>query len=342
MSRFVRTCLGIMSGLLIMITSMESRGLKNNLSIQDESIAFKCLLNIPMGISPTELKTYFSGCNGVKFTSNYIGEERISSNIDISDYEEQAIYNLIFTKYEENIDSLNDVSFSFFQGRLYSIDCYKYLDEKRSKEILSEYEKRFGVSKIKKNIRYFTDESEGLDHEFHVKSNIWVINGTSITFDPADVYEEVKFIIQNDSITKVVNEILNTNVEVQVARYSLRDPKMKQTIGEWQGDQGNLLQIPFCVGIGSIKLKGKGSDLTFTIVCENGVVVFEKKGIVLKGSTQILKKDEFPEPDLCASSEMDGATSNNYILTSTNYTLRVSKKGHILFSGNILREECQD
>ena len=49
MSMFVRTCLGIMSGLLMMLTSMESRGLKNNLSIQDESIAFKCLLNVPMG-----------------------------------------------------------------------------------------------------------------------------------------------------------------------------------------------------------------------------------------------------------------------------------------------------
>ena len=49
MSKFVRTCLGIKCGALIMITSMESRGLKNYLSIQDESIAFKCLLNIPMG-----------------------------------------------------------------------------------------------------------------------------------------------------------------------------------------------------------------------------------------------------------------------------------------------------
>lgn len=342
MSKFVRTCLGIMSGLLIMITPMESRGLKNNLSIQDESIAFKCLLNIPMGISPAELKTYFSGCSGVKFTSNYSGEEIISSNIDISGYDGEVIYDLILTKYKENTDSLSDVSFSFFQGKLYSIDCAKDLDKKRSKEILSEFERRFGASKIKKNTRSFTDESESLDHEFQVKSHIWVTSGTSITFDPADDYEEVKFIIQNDSLTKVVDEIKNTNVEVQVASYSLRDAKMKETIEEWQWDQGNLLQIPFCVGVGRIKLKGKGKDLTFTILCENGNVVFEKKGIVLKGSTQILKKDDFPEPDLCASSEVDGASSSNYILTSTNYTLRVSKKGHILFSGNILREECQD
>ena len=33
MSKFVRICLGIMCGTLIMITSMESRGLKNKLSI---------------------------------------------------------------------------------------------------------------------------------------------------------------------------------------------------------------------------------------------------------------------------------------------------------------------
>ena len=63
-------------------------------------------------------------------------------------------------------------------------------------------------------------------------------------------------------------------------------------------------------------------------------MVFEKKGIVLKGSTQILKKDEFP--NVCESYEVDGGE------TYTNYTLIVSKKGHTLFSGNILRKECQD
>lgn len=338
MSKFVRICLGIMCGTLIMITSMESRGLKNNLSIQDESIAFKCLLNIPMGISPAELKTYFSGCNGVTFTNYENGTESITSNIDISGYNGQVIYSIFVHSYKESNDSLEKVSFSFFQGKLHSITSYKYLDDVRSKEILSEYERKFGVSKVKKNKRYF------MDHPFSVKSNVWVINGKSIILDPADVLEGVQFIIQNDSLTKVVDQIRNSEVDAEVFTYSGYDPKEKQSISSWaySDDEGNYYGKPrirtYCEGVGNINLKGKTSGLRFTITCDDGTVVFEKNGINVKGKATILKKDQFPNK--CESKDYSNDPDNPTY--STHYKITISKLGHPLFEGNIFRDECND
>jgi hypothetical protein len=317
---------------------MESRGLKNYLSIQDESIAFKCLLNIPMGISPAELKTYFSGCNGVTFTNYENGTESITSNIDISEYAGQVIYNLSFTKYKEYIDSLNYTSFSFFQGKLHSVTSYKYLDDVRNKEILSEYERKFGSSKVKKNKRYF------MDHPFYVKSNVWVINGKSIILDPADVLEGVQFIIQNDSLTRVVDGITNSEVNVEVFTYSGSDPKEKQYISSWaySDDEGKYFRNPkittYCEGVGNINLKGKATGLTCTITCDDGTVVFEKSGINIKGKTTILKKDQFP--DKCESKDYSNDPNNP--TNSTHYILTISKMGHTLFKGDIFRDECMD
>ena len=336
MSMFVRTCLGIMSGLLMMLTSMESRGLKNNLSIQDESIAFKCLLNIPMGISPAELKTYLSECQGI--TMFDVSQKNITQSLDLSSFMNQVLYDIEIHTYSEGQDSLRQLIFSFFKGGLYSIEGIKYsedeMEEERTKDIVSQFQEQYGKPKLTTKTVYWQTE------KWKEKTPNWRIVNKTLSFDTYFSPPEGYFTLKNDSLFKIVNEIKNSEVYVEVFTYSGSDPKEKQSISSWAYNDGegssysNPKIITYCEGVGRIKLKGKGNDLTFTILCENGNVVFEKKGIVLKGSTQILKKDEFP--NVCESYEVDGGE------TYTNYTLIVSKKGHTLFSGNILRKECQD
>jgi hypothetical protein len=337
MSKFVRTCLGIMCGLLIMITSMESKGLKNNLSIQDESIAFKCLLNIPMGISPAELKTYLSECQGI--TMFDVSQKNITQSLDLSSFSNQVLYNLDINTYIEGQDSLSQLTFSFFKGGLFFIEGIKLFDdyetdEERTKHIVAQFEEHYGTP------RYTTKTIYWQTWKGKVKIPNWSIGNKTLSFDTYFSPPEGYFTLKNDSLFKIVNEIKNSEVHVEVFTYSGSDPKEKQSISSWAYNNGegssyiNPKIITYCEGVGRIKLKGKGKDLTFTILCDNGNVVFEKKGIVLKGSTQILKKDEFP--NVCESYEVDGGE------TYTNYTLIVSKKGHTLFSGNILRKECQD
>ena len=302
----------------------------------EDAIPFQCLLNIPMGSSPAEVKRHLSNCQSVKLYE--VNDQNMSQGLDLSSFMNQVLYDVVIQTYSEGQDSLQYLSFSFFKGGMYSIEGIKYFDaeteEEKTKDIASQFQEQFGNPKLMTKTVYWQTE------KWKKKTPNWRIVNKTLSFDTYFSPPEGYFTLKNDSLFKIVNEIKNSEVYVEVFTYSGSDPKEKQSISSWAYNDGegssysNPKIITYCEGVGRIKLKGKGNDLTFTILCENGNVVFEKKGIVLKGSTQILKKDEFP--NVCESYEVDGGE------TYTNYTLIVSKKGHILFSGNILREECQD
>lgn len=340
MSKFVRICLGIMSGLLIMITSMESRGLKNNLSIQDESIAFKCLLNIPMGISPAELKTYLSECQGITML-DVSRHKYITQQIDISSFQGQVLFDIYIQEFIEREDSLTQLSFSFFKGGLYSIKGIKSFDyntiEEKTNSIVSQYVSLFGKPKyISRTIQFGGDE-------YKEKSPNWKIGNKSLTLDTYITPESYIF-IEVDSISKLVSEITNSNITVEVFTYSGSDPKEKQSISSWAYTDGEGISYSnpnittYCEGVGNINLKGKASGLTFTITCDDGTVVFEKTGINVKGKSTILKKNQFPNK--CESKDYYNYPDNPTY--STHYKITISKLGHPLFEGNIFRDECND
>jgi len=329
MVKFCTLYISLVFGIIVYSGSIHAKPHKASALSLESAIPFQCLLNIPMGISPAEVKTILAGCRGIVITDG--DDVNITSTIDISEYKGQVIYTLHVTQYTEGSFWLDFLTFSFFQGKLHSISGEKKLDVDLSKQILTEYEAKLGKSKIKRNLRGF------MGNEFHVKSNVWTLGNKSITLDPYDGVP-VQFIIQNDSISNIVNDILGTYFDVEVYTYGGYDEKQKQSLSQWRVETNQISNIStYCEGIGKINMKGKGTDLTFRITCENGKVAFEKNGINIKGTTPILKKGEFPD-----SCEWKDYTDSNGTVYSSHYLVTVSKKGHILFTGSIHRDECLD
>lgn len=316
-------------GIMVYSVSIQAKPHEASVHSLEDAVPFQCLLNIPMGISPAEVKTILAGCRGISITDG--DDINIASYIDISEYKGQVIYTLYLSKYTEGSYWLDLLKFSFFQGKLHSISGDKQLDAVQTKQILTEYETKLGKSKIKKNLRWF------MEHEIPVKSNVWNLSNKSITLDPYDGVP-VQFIIQNDSISNIVNDILNYYFEIEVFTFGGYDKKQKQSMSQWITETNQIPNIStYCEGIGKVNIRGKGTDLTFRITCENGTVVFEKSGVNVKGTTPILKKGEFP--DSCESKEY---TDSNGTVHSSHYIVTVSKKGHTLFTGSIHRDECLD
>jgi hypothetical protein len=96
------------------------------------SSAFQCLLNIPMGISPAELKRHLSNCQSVILFD--INDQRMSKGLDVSSYTNEVLYDIEIPTYSEGQDSLRQLIFSFFKGGLYSIEGIKYFDAETEEE----------------------------------------------------------------------------------------------------------------------------------------------------------------------------------------------------------------
>lgn len=330
MVRLSTIYISLVFGIIVYSSSIQAKPHQASAPSLEDAIPFQCLLNIPMGSSPAEVKAILAGCRGVAITDG--DGVNITSTIDISEYKGQVIYTLNVTKYTEGSFWLDFLTFSFFQGKLHSISGEKTLDVDLSKQILTEYEVKLGKSKVKKNLR-----GNMSGEVFHVKSNVWTLSNKSITLDPYDD-DALQFIIQNDSISNIVNDILETYVDVEVYKYGGYDKKEKQSLSQWNVETNQIPNIStYCEGIGKINMKGKGTDLTFRITCENGKVAFEKSRVNIKGTTPILKKGEFPD-----SCEWKDYTDSNGTVYSSHYLVTVSKKGHILFTGSIHRDECLD
>jgi len=308
-------------------------------SLEDD-IPFQCLLNIPMGISPADVKRLLSNCQNVKLYD--VNDQNMSQGLDLSSYINQVLYNVGIQTYSEGQDSLQYLTFSFFKGALYSIEGRKYsedeMEEERTKDIVSQFQEQFGKPKfIAKTVYWQTSK-------WKEKTPTWKIGSKTLSFDTYTVPSDGYFIIKDDSIFMIVDEIRNSAVDIEVFTYSGSDPKQKQYISSWAYTDGegksysNPEITTYCEGVGNINLKGKASGLTFTITCDDGTVVFEKTGINVKGKATILKKNQFP--DKCESK--DHSYDPNNPTYSTHYKITISKLGHPLFEGNIFRDECND
>ena len=326
-------------GIMVYSVSIQAKPHEASVHSLEEAIPFQCLLNIPMGSSPAEVKRHLSNCQSVILFD--INDQRMSKGLDVSSYTNEVLYDIEISTYSEGQDSLRQLIFSFFKGGLYSIEGIKFsedeMDEERTKDIVSQFQEQYGKPKLITKTVYWQTE------KWKEKTPTWKIGSKSLSFDTYPSPPEAYLIIKDDSISKIVNDIRSSSVDIEVLTYQGSDPKEKQTPSPWNytDSEGNSYGKPristYCEGVGSINLKGKATGLTFTITCDNGTVVFEKNGINIKGKSQILKKGEFPD-----SCEWKDYTDSNGTVYSSHYLVTVSKKGHILFTGSIHRDECLD
>ena len=84
----------------------------------EDAIPFQCLLNIPMGISPGELKYHLESCENSRFIE-YSGKD-VTDSINISDIEANGQL-MNGTYYIEGNDTISDLFFNFLDKKLYSI-----------------------------------------------------------------------------------------------------------------------------------------------------------------------------------------------------------------------------
>jgi hypothetical protein len=332
MSILYKLSVGFISCVSLLMGTLEANSRTNN-PLPKESSAFQCLLNIPMGISPGELNEYLAKCPNLKMY-DYV-DNTIITQLYISSYNNQTLFNTTCALLKDGKDSLSEVYFYFYKGKLYEVSGVKQFDNNRSSFIASQISNLYGKPTKKKNLRNF------MGNEFYLYSQYWRYGNSSITLDD-DREVSHMLIIQNDSISKIVNDIYASYVDVEVFTYYGYDTKEKQSISPWERINNDPNDIPsirtYCEGIGKINLKGKAKGLTFTLACEDGTIVFEKTGVTVKGKTTILSKNEFPEN--CESKDYSNDQDNPAY--STHYTLTVSKLGHQLFVGKFFRDDCMD
>ena len=332
-------CISLALGIILCTDSIQAKPHEASVPSLEDAIPFQCLLNIPMGSSPAEVKRHLSNCQSVKLYE--VNDQNMSQGLDLSSFMNQVLYDVVIQTYSEGQDSLQYLSFSFFKGGMYSIEGIKYFDaeteEDKTKDIASQFQEQFGNPKLMTKTVYWQTE------KWKEKTPTWKIGAKTLTFDTYPSPPEAYLIIKDDSISKIVNDIRNSSVDIEVLTYQGSDPKKKQTPSPWSYSdaEGNSYGKPrittYCEDVGNINLKGKASGLTFTITCDDGTVVFEKNGINIKGTTTILRKGEFPN-----SCESKDYTDSNWTVHSSHYIVTVSKKGHTLFTGSIHRNECLD
>ena len=363
MSRYLILFLIYIFSLLLGTSTFQATS-KNTTTKPEEPLALKCLLNLPMGVSPAELREYLSSCisnGGVYDEYNNV----ITKDFDISSFRNQTIHRIYLSGYSEEDYSLHTLHFSFFKGKLYSVEGWmewdldqsEYLKDnfKKSKKeyyrqfkLFNHYKNYFGEPKlIKRSVEWegFTKKDNYPNWKFDNK-----------TFGFYDEPPRSVFFVQIDSIANLVRSIESLEIDVEVfltepKKYS-KYQRFPDFAAEWHNIDIDSIIIDsltneeespvrvdtlffglYCMNIGDIFIEGNGSDLTFTVTCENGAVVIEKQGINVKRKLRILKKGEFLYNCLNKMYLSSGNLANKY-------TLKVSKYGHPLFIGNIYIEEC--
>ena len=320
--------LGIICSLFLLMCTYETNSRTNN-PLPKESSAFQCLLNIPMGISLGELNEYLGKCPNLKMYD--YEDNALNSRLDISSYNNQTLFNTTCALLQDGKDSLSEVYFYFFKGKLYEVSGVKQFDNNRSSFIASQISNVYGKPTKKKNLRNF------MGNEFYLYSQYWRFGNTSITLDD-DREVSHMLIIQNDSISNIASDFKSTSVRAIVYIYNGYDKKKKLSERQWHSENPEQTQqiTTQCEGIGKITLKGSGNNITCKILCQDGKVVFEKHGINIKGNKEALVLKEFPSncEEVFAYKREEGDVYTTY------YTLVLEKNGIELFKGIIDTQDC--
>lgn len=322
-------------GIIFYTGSIQAKPYEASASSLEESIPFQCLLNIPMGSSPAEVKRHLSNCQNVKLYD--VNDQNMSQGLDLSSYINQVLFDINIQTYSEGQDSLQYLTFSFFKGALYSIEGTKFFDyetaEEKTKDIASQFQEQYGKPKLITKTVYWQTE------KWKEKTPNWKIGSKTLSFDTYTAPPEGYLIIKDDSISNIVNDILKTYVDVEVYTYNGYDKKKKLNKKEWYSENYEQIQglTTQCEGIGKIALKGKGKGLTFRIQCENGNIVFEKTGINV-GSKSKTVLTNFPE--ICEDKVMHKEVDQD--IYGALFYLIVLKNEHEIYKGEITRLDCME
>lgn len=335
MVKFCKLYISLVFGIILCTGSIQAKPHEASAPSLESAIPFQCLLNIPMGISPAELKRHLSNCQSVKLFD--INDQNMSQGLDLSSFMNQVLYDIEIQTYSEGQDSLRQLIFSFFKGGLYSIEGIKYsedeMEDERTKDIVSQFQVQFGKPKLTTKTVYWQTEN------WKEKIPNWKIGAKTLSFDTYPSPPEGYLIIKDDSVSKIVKDILETNVGVEVYTYNGYDKKKKLIKREWYSENPEQIEgiITQCEGIGKIALKGKGKGLTFRIQCENGNTVFEKKDINV-GSKSNTVLTNFPEN--CEEKVMRKEVDQD--IYGALFYLIVLKNEHEIYKGEITRLDCME
>jgi hypothetical protein len=330
---------------------------KVKISKEEEPIAFQYLLNMPMGISPAQLKEYLGNCPS-SLSLFDVNNNDVTNSLDVSTFQNQTIYRIYLGSINDGRTSLHTVHFSFFIGKLYSVegnlewDFYEHEFSKNKKRTMineyynqynlyNKYRDFFGIPKL------VTREILWEGFAKKEKYPIWSVGNK--TFGIYDEPPRSVYFIQIDSITNIVRSLESLKVDVQVLlsipAYPFFSAKWKNIdldsiVVDANTNEGRPLIVDtlffglYCVKIKEIFIKGDGNDLTFTVSCVNGSIVFEKNGINVRRKTRVVNNENIFNN---CSEKVD-----RYGELVNKYTLTVSKLGHPLFVGNIYIHDCMN
>ena len=329
MSILYKLSVGFICSLFLLFGTLQANS-RTNTTLPIESSAFQCLVNIPMGISPGELKYHLESCENSRFIE-YSGKD-VTDSMNISDIEANGQFRH-GTYYIEGNDTISDLFFNFLDKKLYSISGEMRLSSNVKKEFTQSLQSRFGKPK-QMNVTKGNMNGD----VFKVPLTFWNISGKYFYIDLRDKSPIQQFdIIDDDGDYAVQDEILYTSPVVFA--YNGYDQKEKQYKSDWYYAEDSLPSITTqCEGVGKIICDGRFTGVSLTIQCENGKVVFKKDNITLKKNTVLLKKGEFPHD--CEGRKIGMAYEQDFY--STQYVVTLSKRGYTIFKGIIERNDCLD
>jgi hypothetical protein len=327
MSILYKISVGFICSLFLLLGTLQA---KNRIyaSSPDERMFLKCLINIPMGISPDELNNYLKKCNNVRtydIDGNLLGLS-LEWPWDIS----QLVFDINGRElFMDDNDSLHRVSFSFYNGQLYSIFGSVVDNRTRTLSYRDQFISMYGKPSIKTYSSFYYKAKETLT------AHKWINGNKSITLEIAKVGDDF-LTIKDDSIEKMAKDMLATTVQAVVYTYGKRN---KLSANKWirENPEYDISTVINCDDMGSISLKGKGSNLTCKILCEDSSIAFQKNQINLTKAKEYILLKALPEsckPILLYN--QDGI--DNY---KTHFTIIIEKEGIELFRGIIEKNDCK-
>jgi len=331
MIKFCTFYISLALGIILCTGSIQAKPHEASALSLEDAVPFQCLLNIPMGISPGELKYRLESCENSRFIE-YSGKD-VTDSINISDIEANGQLRH-GTYYIEANDTISDLFFNFLDKKLYSISGEMRLSSNVKKEFARSLQSQFGKPK---QLNVTKGNMNG--DVFKVPLTIWNITGKYFYIDLRDKSSIQMFdIIDDDGDYAVQEEILYT--KPVVFAYNGYDQKEKQYKSDWYYAEDSLPSITTqCEGVGKIVCDGRFNGVSLIIQCENGKVVFKKDNITLKKNTVLLKKGEFPYD--CEGRKI-GTAYDDQEFWSTRYVVTLSKRGYTIFRGIIERNDCFD
>ena len=113
MVKFCTFYISLALGIILCTGSIQAKPHEASTPSLEDAVPFQCLLNIPMGSSPAEVKRHLSNCQSVKLYD--INDQNMSQGLDLSSFMNQVFYDVVIQTYSEGQDSLQFLIFSFFK-----------------------------------------------------------------------------------------------------------------------------------------------------------------------------------------------------------------------------------